>query len=168
MKRNILFLATVWFSIGAFGGSFSWSESVRVSRSIPIYKTVTIRRPYEVCSDRQVPVYQNDGSAQPVATLIGGLAGGVLGHQIGRGHGRDAATIGGAVVGALIGANMAENSRPCRVRYRTRQVCETRYETHRERRLVRYKNIAWYKGHKIVRYSRRPLRWIDVTVRVSY
>ena len=162
--KKILFVP-ILAAMSLFGGSFSWHESIRVVRSKPVYRMVTIRTPYQVCRWQRVPVYRNELDA-PAAALIGSLAGGVLGHQIGKGHGRDAATIGGAIVGALAGANIAEQHR--RVSYRKRRICENRYEERRERRLVRYKNIAWYNGHKIVKYSERPLRWIDVKVRVEY
>ena len=163
MKK--MFLLPILAAASLFGGSFSWHESVEVVRSKPIYRNVTIRTPYQECWRQDVPVYRDDFDT-PAAAIIGSVAGGVLGHQIGKGHGRDAATIGGAVVGALVGANIAEQHR--RIHYRKRQVCETRYRERRERRLVHYKNIAWYNGHKIVKYSKRPLRWIDVRVRAEY
>lgn len=163
MKK--ILLVPILAAASLFGGGFSWHESVRVVRSKPIYRMVTIRTPYQECWNQNVPVYRNDLDA-PVVAIIGSVAGGVLGHQVGKGHGREAATIGGAVVGALVGANMAEQNR--RVMYRRQRVCKTRYRERRERRLVRYKNIAWYKGHKIVKFSKRPLRWIDVTVRAEY
>ncbi|WP_292658562.1 glycine zipper 2TM domain-containing protein [Nitratifractor sp.] len=162
--KKILFLP-ILAAVSLFGGSFSWHESVKVVRSKPIYRTVTIRTPYQVCWWRNVPVCRENLNT-PAAALIGSAAGGVLGHQIGKGHGKEAATIGGAVVGALVGANLAEQN--CRVVYRRRRVCETRYKTHTERRLLRYKNIAWYRGHRIVKFSQRPLHWIDVKVRAEY
>ncbi len=162
--KKLVFLP-ILAAVSLFGGSFSWHESVEVVRSKPVYRNVTIRTPYQECWRQNVPVYRNEIDA-PAAAIIGSVAGGVLGHQIGKGHGRDAATIGGAVVGALFGANIAEQHR--RVYYRKQRVCKTRYEVRRERRLIRYKNIAWYNGHKIVKFSRHPLRWIDVKIRVSY
>ncbi len=165
MKKRKIVWMTVILSISVFGGGFSWTESVPVSRSVPVYRTETIRTPYQACWNQRVPIRQNRAE-EPVAALLGGVLGGVVGHQFGRGHGRDAATIGGAAVGALMGANLAETNQP--VRYRIRRFCETRYREHRERRLVHYRNIAWYRGHKIVTFSREPLKWIEVHLHATY
>ncbi len=162
---NKLIIGSILSATMLWGGSFSWVESVQVVRSKPVYRTVTIREPYEICRDERVPVTYYEMEEVPAA-LIGGAAGGVLGHQIGKGHGRDAATIGGALVGALMGANIARQHR--RVRYTTRRVCETRYRTHRERRFIHYKNIAWYQGRRIVKFSQRPLRRIRVRLTARY
>ena len=165
MIKTIFAMTALSLSL-LWGGSFSWQESVPVVRSEPVYRYVTIRRPYEICQNRRVRVYQEDEGQVPVAALMGAVAGGVLGHQFGRGHGREAATIGGAVVGALGAANLVQNHP--RSRWENRRVCETRYEEHRERHLIHYKNIAWYQGRRIVKFSRHPLKRIRVNVRVSY
>jgi uncharacterized protein YcfJ len=164
-KMKKILLASVLGAVTLFGGTKSWHETLRVVRSKPVYRTVTIRTPYEECRVRRVPVYRDELDV-PAAALLGGFAGGVLGHQVGKGHGRDAATIGGAVVGALVGSNLAMQHR--RVSYRKRRICERHYDERRERRLVHYKNIAWYKGHRIVKFSKRPLRAIDVRVSLDY
>jgi len=163
MKK--IFWMSVLTAATLFAGSLSWDESVRVERSKPVFRNVTIRTPYQACWDQRVPVYRNEMDV-PAAALIGGVAGGVLGHQIGRGKGREAATMGGAVVGALMGADIAQRHR--RINYRKRRLCETRYDEHRERRLVHYKNIAWYKGHRIVKLSRHPLRRIHLHITMEY
>jgi uncharacterized protein YcfJ len=163
MKKLILLGILTLGSISA--GSFSWYRDVPVIRSKPVYEFVTIRKPYQVCYDRQVPVYRNTMD-EPVAALIGGAAGGVLGHQIGKGNGRVAATIGGALVGAFVGDNIARQQR--KVYYRPRRICETRYRVRRQRQLVRYKNIARFHGRRIVKFSDRPLRYIRVKITASY
>jgi len=163
MKKILLFMPLIAASV--FSGSFSWYRSVPVIKSKAVYRSVTKRTPYRECRERRVPVYRN-ALDEPVAMLIGGAAGGVLGHQIGRGHGRDAATVGGVIVGAMVGANLARQNR--RMDYQRRRVCETRYREHRERRFVHYKNIARFHGHRIVKFSRRPLRSINVKLAASY
>ncbi|WP_456458942.1 glycine zipper 2TM domain-containing protein [Nitratifractor sp.] len=164
-KKTIAWMAMI-LSVSAFGGSISWNETVQVTRSVPVYRDVTIRTPYQVCWKRCVPAVYRNGVEEPVAAIIGGVAGGVIGHQIGKGRGRDAATIGGAAVGALVGANLAESNRgsDCVVR----RVCRTHYRVRKERRLIRYRNIAWYKGHKIVKWSKKPLKKIVLHLQVSY
>jgi len=163
MKKILFFMPLIVASV--FSGSFSWYRSVPVIKSKAIYRSMTIRTPYRECRERQVPVYRNTLD-EPVAMLIGGAAGGVLGHQIGSGHGRDVATVGGVIVGALVGENLARQSRM--LDYHRRRVCETRYREHRERRFVHYKNIARFRGHRIVKFSNRPLRSINVKLAASY
>jgi uncharacterized protein YcfJ len=163
MKK--MFLVAALSASVLFAESFSWHDTVRVVKSRPVYKTVTIRTPSEECWDEEVPVYDNgDGT---LGAVIGGTAGGILGHQVGRGGGRTAATVGGAIIGTLVGKNLSDQNRrgPS---YRTRRRCKTDYVEREENRFVGYKNIAHYKGHKLVKYSDEPLRFIDVTVTVSY
>jgi len=160
-----VFLGVIMMGAALWSGSFSWEESVRVTRSKPVYRMETIREPYQVCRDEKVPVSENN-YAVPVAVIAGSVTGGVLGHQIGKGRGQDAATVGGVLLGAVAGANLVQQNR--QITYRTRRVCETRYKTRQERRLVHYKNIAWYRGHKIVKHSSRPLKRIRLTLTASY
>jgi len=162
MKK--ILLGSLMTAVTLFGATMSWQKRIGVTRSVPVYRTVTIRTPYQVCRNRCVRVCP-DG-AVPAAAVLGAVGGGVLGHQIGNGHGKEAATIGGAVIGALVGSQMVlQNGRSACLR---RRVCTTHYTRRTERRLVRYKNIAWYRGRKIVKYSRRPLRYLYVTVTAAY
>ncbi|MCF6201751.1 MAG: glycine zipper 2TM domain-containing protein, partial [Hydrogenimonas sp.] len=94
-------------------------------------------------------------------------AGGILGHQVGEGSGKTAATVGGAIIGTLIGKNMSDQQQAS-PGYRIERKCKTRYKERTENRLVGYKNYAKYKGQQIVKFSDKPLKWIDITVTVSY
>ena len=163
MKKMIF--AAVFAASALFAETFSWHDTVRVIRSEPVYRTVTIRTPSEECWNEEVPAYGNsDGT---LGAVIGGAAGGILGHQIGRGGGRDAATVGGAIIGTLVGKNLSTQNGGSPA-YRTRRRCRTHYSEREERRFVGYKNVARYKGRRIVKYSDNPLKYIDVTVTVSY
>jgi uncharacterized protein YcfJ len=161
--------------------SIEYTTWVKVQKSVPEYERVTQREPYEECWTQRVPVTYTEGGRtvyregdRTAAGIIGGVAGGILGHQIVHSRrAKGAATIGGAILGTLAGQNMAAGSRyrePARtyVRYETRRECSTRYETKRVREFRGYKNIAWYKGRKIVKYSDRPLKKIPLTVTISY
>ncbi len=168
--------------------SIQYTTYVKVTKSVPEYETVIERTPHEECWTERVPVtyyetYESpqssyrEGGDTTAGAIIGGVAGGVLGHQIGKGRGKDVATVAGAVLGTLAGQNMAQGSReryhkaPRRVaktRYERKRRCTTRY-TEREVRSFRgYKNIAWYKGKKIVKYSDRRLKKIPLTVTITY
>ena len=103
----------------------AWAYA-RVVRAEPVYKTVRVRAPREVCTEEPVTerVVQR-GSADPGAVLFGAMVGGVIGHQFGGGSGKDVAT----AAGALIGANHAAQHT-----YRDGHVTErTVYETRCER-----------------------------------
>ncbi|BDY12596.1 glycine zipper 2TM domain-containing protein [Hydrogenimonas cancrithermarum] len=163
MKKVILIAALAASAL--FAESFSWHDSVRVIRSEPIYRTVTVRTPIEECWDEEVPVSRNDDGT--LGAIIGGAAGGILGHQVGGGSGKTAATVGGAIIGTLVGKNLSEqgSSSPS---YRIERRCKTRYKERTENRFVGYKNYARYKGREIVKFSDEPLKRIDVTVTVTY
>jgi uncharacterized protein YcfJ len=171
--RNVCFgLIFIFLSSSVWAESMTFSKSVRVISSEPIYRTVVKRKPYQECWDEEVPVTYGgtQRSGDNVASaLIGGAAGGILGHQIGKGHGKDAATIGGAIIGSLIGQSMVSpNRRDYHTSYKTQRRCVTKYTETTEERITRYKNVAEYKGHTIIKYSDRPLRRIPITVTVSY
>ena len=146
--------------------SYTKEVILEVQNSIPQYKTITVRTPYQDCWDEEVPVKVDDGNIM-MGALIGGIAGGILGHQVGGGSGKDAATAGGAFLGTIIGSKLAQNQNP-EVRYQTQRKCVTRYDEKRTDRFINYKNIAYYNGQTIIRYSERPLKKIRLHVSVNY
>ncbi len=152
-----------------------YMEHVRVTNATPSYENVVTRVPYQECYDEQVPVrYQSGGYQQnndAGAAIVGGILGGVLGHQIGGGRGKDVATVGGAILGTFVGQNAARQNNQTyqsSSSYETRRNCTTRYNERSEQKFMGYKNIAYYKGRKIVKYSDRKLSTIPVTITVSY
>ena len=190
-KRFLLLPLLAAFSLHA--GSIQYTAYAKVTTSVPEYETVIEQTPHQECWTEEVPVtyyetydapqssysYNRRGDATAGA-IIGGVAGGVLGHQIGKGRGKDVATVAGAVLGTLAGQNMAEGnhygaySRPshphrvAKTRYESRRRCNTTYTQREVRHFKGYKNIAWYKGKKIVKYSDRRLKRIPLTVTVTY
>jgi len=170
MKRLVLILVLLGASLHAEQTSFT--EYAQVVSSTPSYENVITRVPHQECYDEQVPVTYYDGGYRndSGAAIVGGVIGGVLGHQIGGGHGKDAATIGGAILGTFVGQNAAQaNQRVYQSsNYETRRRCTTKYTERTERKFMGYKNVAYYKGHKIVKYSDRALSSIPVTVTISY
>jgi uncharacterized protein YcfJ len=107
----------------------------RVVRAEPVYETVRVRAPREVCTEEPVTErVVHRGRSDPGAVLFGAMVGGVIGHQFGGGSGKDVAT----AAGALIGANHAAQHT-----YRDGHVSErTVYETRCERvRNVRYEQV---------------------------
>ena len=173
MKKLLTILTLAALALQA--GSFTITDQARVIRSKPIYKTITKRVPYQECWNENVPVqrynsrYERDDN--PLGVLIGSVAGGIIGNQVGRGRGRTAATVGGALIGGVVGHNLSRKShhrRDSYTSYEERKRCVTRYNETQEEKFVGYKNIARYKGRKIVRISHRRLRYIPINIQVNY
>jgi uncharacterized protein YcfJ len=186
MKKLLIF--GLFLGLELFGENTSYTEYVNVVQSKPTYENVVTRVPTQQCHDEMVPKrynsYQtssnyNDRRVDSGSAIVGGVIGGVLGHQIGKGHGKDVATIGGAILGSLIGQNSTRRSEnrhnavydsgynsssSCQ----TRRVCKTIYSERSERKFMGYKNIGYYKGRKIVKYSNQRLNTIPVHVSINY
>ena len=181
MKKRILIAALISVSV-LFADSIQYQTYVKVTSSIAEYENTIESTPIQECWQERVPVtyytqsqtlYRNDNS--PAAAVIGGIAGGVLGHQIGKGRGKDVATVSGAILGTLAGQTMASqnqhsliNHKVPHTRYETKRHCTTTYNEKRVRNFIGFKNIGYYKGKKIVKYSDRKLSRIPVTVTISY
>ncbi len=173
MRKLLLAIIVLLTSINLFALSFSYVEYIEVTRSEPVYRTITKRIPYQECWDEEVPVeYEIDGDGNIVedniGALIGGVAGGIIGHQIGKGSGKTAATVGGAIVGTIVGKNLSKKDTRFERGYKRVRRCQTRYEEHEERVQRGYKNYAFYNGREIVKFSKRPLKRIKIDVTVSY
>jgi uncharacterized protein YcfJ len=177
MKKIIAILTLSLISLQA--SSYTTTERGRVTTSKPIYKTITKTIPVQECWDEQVQVKRHNthgyrNSSNPFGTLIGGVAGGILGNQVGKGRGKTVATIGGALIGTMVGHNLSQreyrrdsytNYTP---RYETRQRCTTTYSESVEEKFMGYKNIAHYKGQKIVKVSHKKLRFIPIQRTINY
>jgi len=175
--KNILLIVALVFSVStlSYAKSYTKTKYVKVKKSYRITKWKTKRVPYQSCYYESVPVqyteYVDVYEKNPAAPVLGAVAGGVIGHQFGGGRGKDLAT----VVGALAGGTLANQHygtkhyrKPVtRTRYEQRRVCRTYYKTKRYK-VRRWKNIAYYKGKKIVKISKHRLRRIPVKVRISY
>ncbi len=171
MKKSFILILAVAFCTSLFAETISYSDSVRVIKSSPEYRTVTTRTPYQECWDEQVPVSSNNNVANDnIGALIGGVAGGILGHQVGGGSGKTAATVGGAIIGTLVGKNLSQNQNQNynEPTYRNQRRCVTKYEERSSEKFVGYKNIANYRGKTIVKYSDRPLHRIRLHITVGY
>ncbi len=175
-KLTLGFIALSLMAFTANAGSFTTTQYVRVDKSKPKYENIIRRTPYEECWDERVPLRRNNHQRynrnDGFGTLIGGVAGGILGNQVGKGRGKTIATIGGALIGSLVGNNLSQreydNDSYSYTTYETRRRCTTHYNERRERKFVGYKNIGFFKGHKIVSFSQEKLNYIPVTITVSY
>ncbi len=168
MKRFVIGLT---FASLLQAETLQFTEYVSVRSSNAEYQSVSQRVPYQECYNQQVavsnPVRQNQNVA---GSVLGGAIGGVIGHQIGEGQGKDIATVGGAILGTIVGGNTI-GAQPQQIgpRYETRRNCVTKYRQSRsQRQFVGYKNVAYYKGKKIVKYSNERLSSIPITVTIDY
>lgn len=153
---------------GAFAESFSVTEYVPVTKSVPNYSTIQEAVPSERCYDVKEQVNSGIGTNDIVGAVAGGALGGVLGHQIGGGSGKTVATVGGAVLGTLAGqkvANTYGNSTPT---YQVVRKCET-VNSYKTRQVMDgYVNYAKVKGREISVESTNALKQIPVTITYSY
>jgi uncharacterized protein YcfJ len=171
MKKFIFTILISGVVMALNAQSFVISKRAEVVRSKPIYSNVTKRVPYQECWNEQVPVrqYYNNGDNSGIGALIGGVAGGILGHQVGGGGGKIAATVGGAIIGTLVGKNLSRRNRGSyESGYKTQRRCVTKYNESYEREIIRYKNIAYFEGQKIVKFSNRALRFIRIREIIEY
>lgn len=112
------------------GRDSGW-DYAKVVRADPVYRSIRVREPRQVCHEEPVTErVVHRGHADHGAVLFGAVVGGVIGHQFGGGHGRDAATAAGAV----IGANHAARHTYHDGHVTERTVYETRCETVRHAR----------------------------------
>ena len=169
MKLKLLSLLALASLLNA--ETLQFTEYLSVNSSTPEYQTTQQRVPYQECYDEQVPVGRaNSGANNVGGSILGGAIGGVIGHQIGAGKGNDIATVGGAILGTIVGGNtIGANQQPIQPQYQTRKNCVTKYRQSRsQRQFVGYKNVAYYKGKKIVKYSNEKLTSIPITVTIDY
>ncbi len=170
MKKVVF--STLFLALSLSGESIYFNQEVTVTSSTPEYQVVIEKTPYEECWNERVEVnhIQRSHNLDNVGgSIVGGIIGGVLGHQIGEGKGKDAATIGGAIIGSMMGGNhMNNHSHSYEPTYQNQRRCVTKYRKTRKREFMGYKNVAYYKGQKIIKYSDTPLKTIPLTITVSY
>lgn len=163
-----LALVLLFSSSGVFAESFSTTEYVSVTKSVPRYSTVQEAVPSERCYDVKEQVGSGVGTNDIVGAVAGGALGGVIGHQIGGGSGKTIATVGGAVLGTLAGQKVANTYGNNTPNYQMVRKCET-LNTYKTREVVDgYVNYGKFKGREISVESTSALKQIPVTVTYSY
>lgn len=175
MKKSFILISFVFVTsaLMAQGGYGTYSsntmmsdiEYVPVTRSEPIYSTITKKIPHDVCEDQQVAVQEQNGNSNIVGGLVGAAIGGVLGHQLGGGSGKVATTIGGAAIGTMLGQNA---DRQTQTSYQTVRRCYTQYDMQTDNVITGYMNYAKYHGRDIAKTSPQPLNEIKVTNSFSF
>ena len=79
-----------------------------VTSAVPVYKTVEIRKPKEVCEERHVVKREADSAAP---TIVGAIIGGALGNAVARGRSnKNVGMVAGAVIGGAIGNDVGKQN----------------------------------------------------------
>lgn len=168
--KSGLIVSTILVASSLYAESFSITEYVNVTRSTPLYSTISENVPTEQCRDVKEPISSGGTQhADVVGAVIGGAAGGVLGNQVGGGKGKTAATIGGAVLGVLAGQNVGSKyNTPQETSYQIVRKCETVYTQKTSQVMDGYTNVAKIKGKEIQVQSEKPLKQIPVSITYTY
>ena len=163
IQPAVLATATI---LAAGAQAASHYDTARVIDVTPVYEKVRYAMPVEECGPQTVrlPEYRASGTAQIVGAVIGGALGNAVGHKK---RNKQVGTAVGAVLGASIANDIARNSRgDSRVRYGTRNVCQTFTEYRDEDRLLGYDVRYRYAGQTYTaRMKRHP--GTEIRIRVT-
>ncbi|MEM6709569.1 MAG: glycine zipper domain-containing protein [Pseudomonadota bacterium] len=115
---------------------------------VPLYETVEIAEPREVCRREQV-AYEPYGERgrrgrSATAPILGAVIGGAIGNAVGSGkRNKQVGVAVGAILGGSIGADIARQQRRDRVsgpvRYRTETICSVEESFRTEQQLTGYR-----------------------------
>ena len=156
-------------------------DQAKVVAAEPVYRTVSYSEPVEQCTLVDEPVYTETRHRSEYRSYTGPILGAIIGGAIGNtvGHSKTNKKVGtavGAVLGGTIGRDIqrrAEQRRTDsygyeRVRYESREVCETVYETTEALELEGYDVTYRYAGQThTTRMDHDPGRFLQVRVRVT-
>lgn len=173
MKRVIVLL--VLFSNIVFAKSLQSSDFVYVTKSVPIYKNVTIKKPIQECYEQSYNQKVNieseyDNNSIGLDTIIGATAGVVIGNQIGKGNGKIAAQIVGGLLGGKV-ANEIRNTSSDDYYYetKTRTKCITKYKTVKNKKVIKaYKNYFILDGQEYFKITKKAKNRIKITKTITY
>ena len=124
----------------------------RVVGVVPLYETVEINEPQEICRDErvayEVPRYHRRERRSATGPILGAVIGGAIGNAVGSGkRNKQVGVAVGALLGGSIGADIARQRRAeagygydrAPVRYRTERVCEWQDRYRTEQQLTGYR-----------------------------
>ncbi len=144
--------------------------NARVIDVQPLYETVTVNTPREVCREERYVVSTPERRPNGAAPFLGAVLGGVFGHAVADGRkDKQVATAAGALIGGAVGMNMANRQPvPATNRYETRQMCSLRDNITTEESLVGYNVRYRYQGETyMMRTDRHPGDTVRVRVDVT-
>lgn len=145
-------------------------DTARVIDAQPIYETVQVNTPHEVCRQEQyavAPPARNNAAIPVIGAVLGGVLANGLGHD---GGSRKVATAAGAIVGGAVGMSIASRQAQAApaTRYETRQVCGLENHITTEQNLTGYRVRYRYQGQVYVMDTdRHPGDTVRVRVDVT-
>ncbi|WP_455221041.1 glycine zipper 2TM domain-containing protein [Kaarinaea lacus] len=146
-------------------------QYAKVVHAEPIYKTVRVAYPEQVCwrEEFSKPIKRRVSYTSPEAMLMGGVIGGVIGHELGKNHNQGISTVAGALIGTAIASEAnAEYYRTGEYRIERRQQCRTEQRYRTEQHLKGYRVTYRYKGELYTtRTKYHPGKRIPVNVEVT-
>lgn len=163
----------------AANGHRSTSAQAEVVGAEPIYRTVEVAVPREVCRDERVDVRDNryGRSARRSNTpgILGAIVGGALGHAVGNGNtNKKIGTAVGAILGGSIGGDIGRRNQDRNrrsqepVSYRTERVCYEEIDYRTEQQISGYDVTYVYAGQTYTTVlADKPGRYLDVRVKVT-
>ena len=161
MKINTIMLIPLLVAVQAVNAG-NYSDVAKITSVDKIYKTHTIREPYQDCYIKEF--YQGDDDGSATNEIVGGLFGGLLGNQFGGGSGKDAMTVAGALLGASI-AHDDELAKSKTGRVVSKEVCETKYRSESQERLSHYR-VEYDYDNRTFTYTTKNKPYDD-TVKVN-
>ena len=165
MKLKTLLVIPILFAAQSVVAG-NYTDVAKITSVEKIYRTHTIREPYQDCYIKEF--YQADGDGSVANEVMGGILGGLVGNQFGGGDGKDAMTVAGALLGASL-AHDDELKKSKTGRVITKEICETKYRTESVERLSHYRVAYEYDGRNFTYTTRnKPFGdTLDIKVEVS-
>jgi uncharacterized protein YcfJ len=148
-----------------------FTDTARVTRVVPLYRTVQIAEPRKECYEKEVRRYYHDANGYNSATpmIAGGVLGGIIGNQFGKGNGKTAMTIAGTVLGGSIGRDVGmRNKRYSYYEPKTETHCEVINDYREEEELDGYRVSYRYHGEEfntILPYHPGKRLKLDVSIK---
>ncbi len=145
-------------------------DTARVIDAQPMYETVQVNTPREVCRQAQYAVAQparNNAAIPVIGAVIGGVLANGLGHD---GGSRKVATAAGAIMGGAVGMSIASRQAQAQpvTRYETRQMCTVENHITTEENLIGYRVRYRYQGQVyVMETDRHPGDTVRVRVDVT-
>lgn len=171
LATSLVLTATLTGAPAQAGSSL---ERAEVLAADPVYRTISYSVPTEQCRLIEEPVRSEPRYRSFTGPILGAVIGGAIGNAVG--HSKTNKKVGtavGAVVGGTIGRDIQRRAEADRyerqsVRWETREVCETVYETHEREELDGYDVTYRYAGvTQTTRLDYDPGRYLKVRVRVT-
>ena len=171
-KLQVFIMLSLSISLYSYDEGSSYYDYVNVTQSIPIYKTIIERKPYKDCYNvnykAKVDCYSDettnnrDNNSIGLDTIIGATAGVILGNQF-HNH-KDASRVIGGLAGGLMANNMRNQDSGDCYENKTKRKCVTKYKEEEKNILTKYKNIGYFNGREIIKYSERPINQIRIKI----